>query len=354
MTSDKGILIKNIYYMLSYAFQALRQSQYEELVSEDFQNIHDLFAAILGKGVARQLKQGLYREYVTKEEVLNVKRGRLNMNGTIRNKMHRKQLLDCIYDELSENNLHNRILKTTMMFLLRQPNVKPKHKSLLKKSLLFFADIDYIEPYLIRWDQVRFHRNNSEYRMLVNVCNLVLEGLLLSTKKGYFKMASFLDEQKMHRLYERFILEYYRYHHPELKANPDQIAWNLDDEESDLLPTMQTDITLHSGDRTLIIDAKYYGRVLQAQFDKYSIHSGNLYQIYTYVKNLDKDDTGNVSGMLLYAKTEEQMHPNNQYSIGGNRIKVQTLDLNLPFSLIAKQLEDIVSEYWLQDNQQSA
>ena len=48
--------------MLSYAFQVLKQSQYEELATEDFENIHDLFAVVLGKGVARQLKQGLYRE----------------------------------------------------------------------------------------------------------------------------------------------------------------------------------------------------------------------------------------------------------------------------------------------------
>lgn len=52
MTNDKGILIKNIYYMLTYAFQSLRQSNYDSVATEDFENIHDMFAAILGKGVA--------------------------------------------------------------------------------------------------------------------------------------------------------------------------------------------------------------------------------------------------------------------------------------------------------------
>ena len=60
MTNDKGILIKNIYYMLTYAFQILRQSNYDDIAAEDFENIHDMFAAILGKGVAQQLKHGLY------------------------------------------------------------------------------------------------------------------------------------------------------------------------------------------------------------------------------------------------------------------------------------------------------
>lgn len=87
MTNDKGILIKNIYYMLTYAFQSLRQSNFEEIAAEDFENIHDMFAAILSKGVAVQLKQGLYREYIQNSEELSVLRGKLNLQGTIKNRL---------------------------------------------------------------------------------------------------------------------------------------------------------------------------------------------------------------------------------------------------------------------------
>ena len=70
--------------MLSYAFQVLKQSNYDEVASEKFDKIQDLFAAILSKGVAQQLKQGLYREYITKNETLSVMRGKLDMPETIR------------------------------------------------------------------------------------------------------------------------------------------------------------------------------------------------------------------------------------------------------------------------------
>ena len=53
MTEDKGILIQNIYYMLSYAFQVLKQENYREIAGEPFENIQDLFAAILAKGIAQ-------------------------------------------------------------------------------------------------------------------------------------------------------------------------------------------------------------------------------------------------------------------------------------------------------------
>ena len=33
MTKDKSIFIKNIYYMLSYAFQVLKQSNYSDVAA---------------------------------------------------------------------------------------------------------------------------------------------------------------------------------------------------------------------------------------------------------------------------------------------------------------------------------
>jgi len=238
MTSDKGILIKNIYYMLTYAFQVLRQTTYENIDAEDFDNIHDLFAAILSKGISGQLKQGLYKEYVNMSDELVAMRGKLNLSGTIKNKIQRKQVLSCEYDELSENNLLNQILKTTMLLLVKERTVKEERRAVLKKSLLFFGTVDYIEPCEIRWDRVHYHRNNQSYKMLLNVCRLIIDGMLLSTEQGEMKLAGFLDEQRMSKLYEKFILEYYRLHHPELHANPDQVKWNLDDENDMWLPSM--------------------------------------------------------------------------------------------------------------------
>ena len=40
MTNDKGILIKNIYYMLSYAFQILKQGDYEKVAAEKFDKLN--------------------------------------------------------------------------------------------------------------------------------------------------------------------------------------------------------------------------------------------------------------------------------------------------------------------------
>ena len=62
MTRDKNILINNIYHMLAYAFQNLNQENYDDVAVESFDEMYDMFAAILAKGIGLQLKRGLYRE----------------------------------------------------------------------------------------------------------------------------------------------------------------------------------------------------------------------------------------------------------------------------------------------------
>ena len=350
MTNDRGIFIKNIYYMLAYAFKILRQKNYDNVAAEDFDNVQDLFAAILAKGVSQQLKQGLYREYITKNEDLSILRGKLDIYGTIKKQIQRKMLLSCEYDELSVNNIFNQILKTTITILIKDTGVKKLHKAELKKIVLFFNEVDEIGLSNIRWDSLIYQRNNQNYEMLMNVCYFVLDGMIQTTNKGNYKMMSFSDEH-IHRLYEKFVLEYFKQHHSYLsEARAAQVKWDLssDTEESMIrfLPVMQTDIFLRYKEQILIIDTKYYGHTMQMQYDKATLHSGNMYQIFTYVKNQDVKNTGNVSGMLLYAKTEEAITPDCSFVMGGNKISVKTLDLNKEFKLIAAQLDKIVEEYF--------
>ena len=60
-----------------------------------------------------------------------------------------------------------------------------------------------------------------------------------------------------------------------------------------------------------------------------------------YVKNCDAERTGKVSVLLLYARTGEPDAPDREYSMGGNRIGVKTLDLNRNFRVIAAQLDAV-------------
>ena len=341
------IPVQNIYYMLAYAFQVLNENGYKDIATEQFDNVGELCAAILAKGVSIQLKRGLGKEYIPQTEALSSLRGKIDIAESVKTQsMLRKQLV-CAYDEFTVNSYMNRIIKSTMELLIRS-KIRPVQKKELRKLLVFFGDVESLDVREINW-KLQYNRNNQSYRMLINVCYLVVKGLLQSNSAGATKLMDFLDEQRMCRLYEKFILEYYRKEHPEIKANASQIPWQLDDDFGTMLPVMLSDIMLSKGSTMLIIDAKYYSRTTQSQYGVNTLHSGNLYQIFTYVKNKDAaygDEPHTVSGMLLYAQTDEVVQPNHVYQMSGNQISVRTLNLNLPFEEIKAQLDGIVETHF--------
>ncbi len=341
------IPIRNIYYMLSYAFQVLNEQGYKNIETEQFDNVAELCAAILSKGVSLQLKRGLGREYIENTESLSSLRGRIDITESIKTRSMLKRQLVCAYDDFSENSYMNRIIKTTMELLLHAEIAKARKKE-LRKLLVFFSNVDLLDVHTINW-KIQYNRNNQTYRMLISICYLVIKGLLQTNTDGTTQLMDFLDEQRMCRLYEKFILEYFRKEFPQLTASASQIQWALDDGIGEMLPVMQTDIMLTLGTKVLIIDAKYYSHTTQAQFDVRTLHSGNLYQIFTYVKNKEAELTNTpheVSGMLLYARTDETIQPHGTYKMSGNQISVQTLDLNCAFSEICIQLNTIVAKHF--------
>ena len=73
------IPVRNIYYMLSYAFQILNENGYSDIATENFSNAAELFAAILSKGISVQLKRGLNKDYIEISEPLSAIKGKIDV-----------------------------------------------------------------------------------------------------------------------------------------------------------------------------------------------------------------------------------------------------------------------------------
>ena len=333
--------------MLSYAFNVLNEREYKKMESEGFDNVADLLSQILIIGVSKQIKQGLVKDYIEVTETTSSIRGKINITESINSQCFIKRQLNCTYDEFSQNCYLNQILKSTMKLLVKA-DVARERKKKLKKLLMYFDDVELIYLKSINW-KIRFDRNNQTYKMLINICYLVINGMIHSEANGHQKLMSFLDNQRMSHLYEKFILNYYIKEHPEIKAHAPQIDWQIDDGLDFLLPKMQTDVTLEYENKILIIDAKFYSHNLLQNYGKDMHRTGNLYQIFAYVKNKEVEMQGKgmeVSGMLLYARTSESIQPDSDYVMSGNRISVKNLDLNHDIETIKLQLDAIVEDYF--------
>jgi len=331
------IRISNVYHMLAYAFRSINVGDTSLMGNEEFENLHELFAEIIINGMRKQLKRGLPHRYESMSEELSNLRGKIDIQSSVRGLTMVRHRLVCEFDEFTEDTPGNRLIKCAITHLLRRSDVsidRMHHLKFLWSSLNSVADVAYIKV-------PQQHTGGAEYVMLVNVCRFLLDGMLMNTGGGY-KMREWLTDEAMSSLYEHFLLEYFRHHHSCFHARSARIDWDMPVIPVNM-PQMKSDVYMTYGGRTLIIDAKFYSCTMSDYFGKKTYHSHNLYQIYTYVKNEDKDKNGSVSGMLLYAKTDEDVTPDIDNVIGGNGISVKTLDLSQPFTGIRTQLEKVAA-----------
>jgi len=339
-----AIKISNIYYMLAYAFQSLKYEKNAAFGSEDFENLHSLFAEMLLKGMNRQIKRGVNRDYSLRTEALSGVRGRIDITKSISGMTHMTRQLICEYDEFTEDTLQNRVIKAAITVLLRHGELSPRTRNRLKRLITFLSGVKDIRPAELRFDLLKTQKVNVDYRMLISLCRLLFDGLLMTNENGNYILRSFLPDEKMYRLYERFVREYYRHHYQEFDARAGQIKWDTNTvTDGSRLPIMQSDTMMNSGNKVLIIDTKWYSKTMTSYFGKTSYHAGNMYQIYSYVSNEAKGSVGNVCGVLLYAKTDEPIPPDGDYMISGNRILVKTLDLTKRFDGIQMELNEIAN-----------
>ena len=85
---------------------------------ESFDNIADLMAAILARGISMQVKRGLSKDYISQVEITSSLRGKIDMTASIKGNTLRQKKLVCCFDEFSANERKNQIIKSTVQLLL--------------------------------------------------------------------------------------------------------------------------------------------------------------------------------------------------------------------------------------------
>lgn len=332
--------------MLAYAFTTLEAKDYCAVSSEPFEHAADLYAEILIQGITAQLKRGIIRTYEGQTGELPCVRGKILMEETQRLQSLQRGRVVCRYSDFTVDNDFNRMLCATAAVLLHA-DITSTRKKKLRYLLSFFPNVSRLHPFELN-RRPRFNSQTQSYRLLVGICNLILDEELQGTQEGKHRLLSFDSEKHLNKLYERFLLAYFRHHFPQLNVAAQRIRWQLTAGNDYMLPSMLTDITISNGKRTLIIDAKYYSRILRDYHGHKSHQSHNLYQILTYVQQeaAQHDFEHDVSGMLLYAGTDEEGVSSKEFVTLGKRICINTLNLDRGFDDIRKDLNGIISYFF--------
>jgi 5-methylcytosine-specific restriction enzyme subunit McrC len=129
------------------------------------------------------------------------------------------------------------------------------------------------------------------------------------------------------------------------RASPPARDWKIDSLSygtRSLLPQMQTDISIRTLARKIIIDTKYYRKTLSEHYGAERIRSEHLYQLLCYLCNIRELGQA-VEGILLYPLVDRELKE--QYSILGMTIRVETLNLAQPWDSVREALSQLVTNY---------
>lgn len=341
------IPINNIYYLLSYAYDKLEAEKSKPVgLSNDAPTL-DLLTVVLINAVSNLFKRGIKKGYVDcEEEIIGIK-GKLNLGSTIKQNLLLKGATLCLVDNYTEDIISNQIIKATIKNVLRMRVTTSIFNSKLRglnKMLYNVCDINL--SYSI-FNKVKCNKNERQVKFVIDICKLIFINTIPSENSDKLSFSDFVrDEKKMNSLFESFVRNFYKQEQKIYsKVKAETMKWNFTSEsEGDLLylPNMITDITLESEHSKIIMDTKFYKESLSNNYNTERVHSTNLYQLFSYIKQQECDTpkTKKVKGILLYPNIKKEL--NLHYKFEEHELWVKTVDLSKDWHEIHSRLLEIV------------
>jgi 5-methylcytosine-specific restriction enzyme subunit McrC len=183
----------------------------------------------------------------------------------------------------------------------------------------------------------------------MHICELVHENLLVNEQTGKQYLRDFIrDKRQMARLFEHFV---YRFYQRELESK----GWKVKPQEhlhwdsldiTKLLPEMQADAILRGDGRVVLVECKFYSKVLQSGLwsQQSKIRSSHLYQVMTYLRNMQATLPGQVvEGLLVYPAVEVDFVEN--LTLSGHPVRVCTVDLAREWKDVETRMLQIIASH---------
>jgi len=322
-----SIPIRNVYYLLLYAWDQVGEGQEALVGGEDFTRLQDLLGHVLAGSVARLLTRGLDRNYIPFDETIAGIRGKLDLSGTIKANLLVSARTRCRFDELEHDVVHNRIIKATLRNLAGA-DVSREVGDHLRRLYARMSTVSDVRITRGDFSSVQLHRNNRVYAFVLDVCRLIHDHLLMESGGAKARFQDFREsDATMAAIFERFVYNFFRKEQKRFVVGRPVILWNEAEAPNGGLPRMHTDVVLRDPGRVIIIDTKYYREALSGRFDD-RVRSSHLYQVFAYVENWKANSPGGppVEAMLLYPVVKRPF--SYDFRLKGHRITVRSIDLD--------------------------
>ena len=312
----------------------------KELLNSNILNnsLLDILAKVFSKKLLSELAKGLYREYVSKEEALSMIKGKILISKSIKENIINKNKMNCKYDEFTEDNLFNAILKraiNVILFSTKNDDVK-KELNIINNIFSDVSDI-YIPNNIIL--NYNLNRMNNRFLECFTLAKLIL--LNSSMDKSLGKENGFSILFEMNYLYEEYIGVLLKevFNDTNISINTQEksryLLWNTLKERNEI--ALKPDIVIYKDNKPkVIIDTKWK----RSSIDNRETYSqSDIYQMYAYITTYTECE----ECILLYPREENISHSEwklNQ-NIGDKRISISEISLE-SYETSKKELFNLV------------
>jgi 5-methylcytosine-specific restriction enzyme subunit McrC len=343
------IPVRNAWRMLLYAWDLAAWQGSIRAQSESAATLLGLLACALEDCTSALLRRQLTRAHTQRSDGVRGVRGRIDFSASLKRLQFESGVATCQYSELGIDTPRNRILRSTLHLLARDPrveHVEPEKSRQLRSRLAHLVDalsgVRVVRLASSDFSRLQLGRNDRDYALPLAICELVHRLELPTEAAGdHALLALCRDEIQFERLFEAFVRNFYRLHLPGHRVGSETLAWH-DELACALAPAMRTDITITEAappHRRLVIDTKFSKTTLSVgQYGDERIKSGNLYQLYAYLRTQEHrgESFRTANGMLLYPKTARDVDAS--MLVQRHRIRVATIDLSAPWSDVERRL----------------
>ena len=170
-------------------------------------NFFDIIGRLFLNHLIEIMRRGLLKKYVRKKENMRFLKGKILVRDQIRENLIDRSKFFCEYEDLTFDNLENRIILSALSSLISLIRFSKSIKTDLRRFETILKDfISLANANPQECNLVRFNRINQYYEEIIKLSRLILEERFIrSIQKGESRGFNFIVN--MNRVYEDFITE---------------------------------------------------------------------------------------------------------------------------------------------------
>lgn len=289
-------------------------------------SLFEIFIKMFLDEVSVLTKQGLKAAYMPVEANERFYKGKLLASQNIKHNLMNYERFFVRYDDFSFNRPENRLIKSTLHFLLKQ-TADSRNRHNAARLLTFFEGVDFSESYESDFSKCISDRSMSHYDKALSWCRVFLKGNSFTAFAGSEVALALLFP--MEKIFESFVAAKFRKHLGSgVSLRTQDNRYSLFDSPTRAF-ALRPDLVLESGERTVILDTKW--KLLSDNVRNNGISQSDMYQMYAYSKKYDADGI-----VLLYPQSDSVSKGEIRYASDDNvKVDVSFIDLRNVDSSIA-------------------